>query len=162
MRTKDFLGIEWDIDCMGCAIREGSLQVPGGFIKQTQHFFVHQDPLIPLPGFLVIASKRHIRSIVEMNDDEYKELSDLIRETRRVIQETTQIEHLTMVQEERSVHFHLWFFPWTQEVIERHGEPSLTKIRKIMGEYRASPISHSEWMELETVINKMRTRMERY
>ena len=162
MKTKDFLGTERDIDCMGCAIREGSMQVPGGFIKQTRHFFVHQDPLIPLPGFLVIASKRHIRSIIEMNDEEYEELSDLVRETRRVINETTQIKHLTMVQEERSVHFHLWFFPWTKEVIERYGEPSLTKIREIMGEYRASPISHPAWRELETGINKMRTQMDGY
>ena len=162
MRTKDFLGTEWDIDCMGCAIREGSMRIPGGFIKQAQHFFVHQDPLIPLPVFLVIASKRHILSIIEMNDDEYEELSNLIRETRRVIQETTQIEHLTMVQEERSVHFHLWFFPWTKEVIQRYGEPSLTNIREIMGEYRANSISPSEWMELETVINEMKTQMDGY
>ena len=50
--TRDFLGHEWTYDCMGCAIADGSMLPPGGFIKQTEHFVVHQDPLIPLPGFL--------------------------------------------------------------------------------------------------------------
>lgn len=67
-KTKDFLGNEWDIDCMGCAISNRSMSVPGGFIQRTQHFCVHQDPQIPLPGFLVIASLRHIQSISDMRE----------------------------------------------------------------------------------------------
>jgi diadenosine tetraphosphate (Ap4A) HIT family hydrolase len=161
MRTKDFLGREWDIDCMGCAISKGSMSVPGGFIQRTQHFYVHQDPLIPLEGFLVIASTRHIRSISEMQDTDYEDLSKLIRDAEYAIKEVTKVEHLTIVQEESSIHFHLWFFPWTQEVIERYGQPSLTKIREIMTDYRKRPIDEVEWKELEILIKRIKARMTR-
>ena len=162
MKTKDFLGNEWDGNCMGCAISEGSISIPGGLIKRTQYFFVNQDPLIPLPGFLVIASTRHIRSISEMDDIEYDEFSKLIRDTHRAIKDVTKIEHLTIVQEERSSHFHLWFFPWTEYVIERYGKPSLAKIREIMEDYKAQTIDESEWKELESSITKMEEQMAGY
>ena len=159
MKTRDFLGNEWDIDCMGCAINNQSMLVPGSLIKQTQYFCVHQDPLIPLEGFLVIASLRHIRSILEMQDPEYDELSNLIRTSHSAIKEATKIEYLTMVQEENSIHFHLWFFPWTEAVVERYGQPSLSKIREIMADYRKHPIGKSEWNALEQSIKKIKTLM---
>ena len=162
MKINDFLGQEWNIDCMGCAINDGTMIPPGGFIHQAQHFAVHQDPLIPLEGFLVIASKRHIRSIAEMQDVEYEELSKLIRETHRGIKEITKVEQLTIVQEERSNHFHLWFFPWSQNIVNRYGQPSLTKIRDIMADLAREPISETEWRELERSINEIKTQTMQY
>lgn len=159
MKVIDFLGKEWDIDCMGCAISNRSMQVPGGFICKTQQFVVHQDPLVPLPGFVVIASLRHIQSISEMKDAEYQELSKLIRVTHRAIKKVANIESLTLVQEESSMHFHLWFFPWTPHVIKLYGQPSLTKIREIMSDYRRQPIGKTEWKELEESIEQIKAQM---
>jgi len=156
MKTKDFLGNEWDIDCMGCAIADGAMSVPGGTIQKTQHFILHQDPLIPLPGFLVIASLRHIRSISEMADAEFNEFAYLIRTTHQVIKDATKIEYLTTVQEESSIHFHLWFFPWTKEVVEKYGPPSLTKIRDIMADLRKQTLGIEEWDYLEKSIKSIK------
>jgi diadenosine tetraphosphate (Ap4A) HIT family hydrolase len=157
MRTRDFLGNEWDIDCMGCAISNRSMLVPGDFILRTQYFCVHQDPLIPLQGFLVIAALRHIQSISEMQEPEYDEFSKLVRTAQHAIKETIKIKYLTIVQEESSVHFHLWFFPWTKNVIKQYEQPSLTKIREIMADYRNQLISEVEWKELEKTIEKIKT-----
>jgi len=159
LKTKDFLGQEWNIDCMGCSINDGTITLPGGFIHRAKYFVVHQDPLIPLEGFLVIASKRHIRSIAEMQDEEYEELTRLIRSTLCAIKEATKVEQLTIVQEERSIHFHLWFFPWTQKIIEHYGQPSLTKIRDIMADLGKEPISKSRWQELESSINEIKAQI---
>ena len=161
MKIKDFLGHEWDIDCMGCAISDGSMLVPGGLIKRTRYFCVHQDPLIPLPGFLVIATTRHIQSISEMEEAEYEEFSNLVRETHRAIKGGTGIEHLTILQEESSIHFHLWFFPWTEKITEKYGKPSLTKIREIMADFRTGSSDEVEWKELERSIDKIKARMAR-
>lgn len=144
---------------MGCAISKGSMMPPGGFIKRTHHFCIHQDPLIPLPGFLVIASTRHIHSITEMEDIEYDELSKLIRATHQAVKDVTKIEYLTIVHEESSTHFHLWFFPWTNGVITQYGKPSLTKIREIMADYRKQPIDEPTWKDLEESIENIRERM---
>lgn len=156
MKTSDFFGNEWHFDCMGCAISNGSMVAPGGIIQRTQYFCVHQDPLIPLPGFLVIASTRHIRSISEMQEDEYEEFSALVKTTHQAIKDATQVACLTIVQEENSKHFHLWFFPWTESVIERYGKPSLTKIRAIMSDYQTQVISELEWGELKKSIEKIK------
>lgn len=156
MKTNDFLGYEWDISCMGCAIGDGSMAVPGGLILKTQYFCVHQDPLIPLPGFLVLACLRHIQSIAEMQDVEYNEFSRLLGAAHHAIKKATGVEYLTMVQEESSVHFHLWFFPWTPHIIENYGNPSLSKIREIMSDYRKQPIRDVEWNELKQSIEKIK------
>jgi diadenosine tetraphosphate (Ap4A) HIT family hydrolase len=108
---------------------------------------------------LVIASLRHIRSISDMHDSEYQELAGVIRTTHLAIKASTKIESLTLVQEESSIHFHLWFFPWTQEVIRRHGEPSLTNIREIMSDYRRKPIEPAEWKELEKSIEQIKAQL---
>ncbi len=156
MKTRDFLGQEWTVECMGCAVTDGSMSVPGGIIQKTNYFVVHQDPLIPLPGFLVIASLRHIRSMVEMTNTEYDEFSHLFRITHRAIKETTQIENLTIVQEESSIHYHLWFFPWTEEMVKKYGSPSLTKIRDIMADLQKQTLSEDGWIELEKSIRKIK------
>lgn len=145
---------------MGCAISEETMPVPGGFIKRTRHFSIHQDPLIPLPGFLVIDSTRHIQSLSEMDDAEYEDFARLLRDVLLAIKGATGIENLTIIQEERSVHFHLWFFPWTDNVIERYGQPSLTKIREIMTDLGKQPIDEIEWRELEGSINKIKAQMK--
>lgn len=160
MKTKDFLGNDWDTDCMGCAIADGSKSVPGGILRKTQYFAVYQDPLIPLPGFMVIPSQRHIRSIAEMSDSEYDDLSHLIKTAHHAIKEVTRIENLTIIQEERSIHFHLWFFPWTENVIDKYGTPSLTKIRDIMADLRKQAIGVDEWKELERSINEIKARLK--
>ena len=160
MKTKDFLGTEWEIDCLGCAIRDRSMLVPGDIILRTEHFIVHQDPLVPLPGFLVIASLRHIQSIEEMDKCEYEQMTWLVRITHRAIKQVTKIEELTLIQEESSKHFHLWFFPWTRKVLDGYGKPSLAKIRDIMGDFRKQPLSTREWVELEKTIEQIRIMME--
>lgn len=156
MKTRDFLGNEWDINCMGCQIGDMSMQVPGGFIQKTKYFCVHQDPLIPLPGFLVIASLRHLRSIAEMGEAEFEEFSKLLRNTHNAIKRATRIEYLTLVQEENSIHFHLWFFPWTQSVIEKYGTPSLAKIRDIMADYKKQSINELEWKHLQASVEDIK------
>jgi diadenosine tetraphosphate (Ap4A) HIT family hydrolase len=157
LKTKDFLGNQWDIDCMACAVSRGSISVPGGLIHRGRYFFVQQDSLIPLPGFLVIASLRHIRSLSEMQPAEYDDFSRLLRTTHHAIKEVTKVDCLTLVQEEKSPHFHLWFFPWTDIVIQKYGQPSLSKIRGIMEDYRNMPLGRKEWQELAGIIERIRS-----
>jgi diadenosine tetraphosphate (Ap4A) HIT family hydrolase len=156
---RDFLGHEWTYNCMGCAIADGSMQVPGGLIKAGEYFCVHQDPLISLPGFLVIGARRHIQTIAEMEKAEYREFAELLRTTEIAIHAATGIEHLTIVQEEHSVHFHLWFFPWTAEVVAKYGAPELSKIRAIMADYRQQTISAEAWAALADSIGEIKKHL---
>jgi diadenosine tetraphosphate (Ap4A) HIT family hydrolase len=156
MATKDFLGNTWNLGCMGCDIPGGLMKVPGGFINRTEHFVVHQDPLIPLPGFIVIGSIRHFRSIDEMKSDEYENFALLLKNTQNAIKKALKIEYLTIIQEEHSIHFHLWFFPWSEKVIKISGQPSLATVRSIMEEYKKKPVEVSEWNDLQKSINRIK------
>jgi hypothetical protein len=67
-KIKDYLGQEMKIDCIGCAREQG--QISTGNIYQTEFFDVHQDLEIPIAGFLIISSRRHIKSVADFSDSE--------------------------------------------------------------------------------------------
>jgi len=91
-----------------------------------------------------------------MSASEYDEFSMLVRTVHCSIKEATKVEYLTMIQEESSPHFHLWFFPWTRNIVEQYGQPSLTKIREIMAEYRKQTLDEEEWVELQKSIETIK------
>lgn len=128
---KDFLNNEWKSECIACEIGKGKITPPGGIIKETENFFIQQDLEIPLKGFLIIASKKHLKSIAQLTLDEVIELTNLIYKSRLALNEISDINEVVIIQEERSNHFHVWLFPkysWMNELFEN----SLTDIRKIM------------------------------
>ena len=82
-----------------------------GFVYQTESFHAHQDQEIPILGFIVLASKRHIQSIEELTEVEAVEFVSIVRQIRRALREELSIEKVYLVEEELSKHFHLWLFP---------------------------------------------------
>ena len=148
---KDFLNNEWDVKCVGCSIGCAEMIPPGGIIKETENFCVNQDPEIPIEGFFIIASKKHIKSITELNLDEMLELSTLIYETRNAIKKIGKNEDITIIQEERSGHLHIWLFPRYQWMNEKF-DNSISSIRDIM-DYARKNLKNQEQIEniLKTV-----------
>ena len=58
MNRKDILGNEIKSECVGCAIVRGEVKLPGGIIYDGESIILAADPEIPIPGFLIITSKR--------------------------------------------------------------------------------------------------------
>ena len=118
MNRKDILGNEIRNECVGCAIVNGEIQPPGGIIYDGKSIILAADPEIPIPGFLIITSKRHIRSFSELSIEERTEIGNAIVSAERAIKDLNIADTVTLVQEERSKHFHIWIFPnqeWMQE-----------------------------------------------
>lgn len=118
MERKDILGNEIKSECVGCAIVKGEIQLPGGVIYDGKSIILASDPEIPIPGFLIITSKRHIQSFSELSSEERAEIGDTIVLAERALKYLKIAETVTLVQEERSKHFHIWIFPnqeWMQE-----------------------------------------------
>jgi diadenosine tetraphosphate (Ap4A) HIT family hydrolase len=148
---KDFLGTEWQSACMGCQIANETTTPPGGVLFKTKFFHINQDPIIPMPGFFVIASNRHIQKLSELTDEEFTEYAKLIQISRKIIEEVFEIEYVTMVEEEHSCHFHTWFFPWSKALLDGR-RPSLDLIRPLMNEARNIGITAEEW---QNMLNKL-------
>lgn len=98
-------------ECIGCQIQDGSFDVNGEFIYECKNFNIVQDPLIPIPGFMIIASKRHITSVDEFTEEEHKEYGTFLFEVRKAMKNALGIENVYLIQEEDSIHFHMWLLP---------------------------------------------------
>ena len=127
---KDFFGNEINCDCIGCAIAKESLLLPGGIIYDGKSIILGADPEIPIPGFLVITSKRHMSSFSELSREERIEIGDVLVEAEKAIKELGISDEITLVQEERSSHFHIWIFPTYNWMIEKFGR-GISKLRDI-------------------------------
>ena len=128
MKIVDVFNHEWDVDCIGCALSEKRVIPPGGIICETESFLLHQDPEIPIKGFLIIATKSHVKSITQLTKKQMDELSNLLYAARMALLAVTDVLECTIIQEERSGHFHMCILPrydWMNDQFEN----SLSSIR---------------------------------
>jgi len=125
MEIIDIYNNKNEVDCLSCAINSGEYKVPCGLICSTEHFGVNQDCEIPIPGFIIISSKRHIHSIDQFTEDEQKDFISLIVKLRRGMRDVLEIGQINMIVAElpgrKDDHFHLWLYPVTKEAVEKFG-----------------------------------------
>lgn len=121
MSRKDIMGNEIKSECIGCAIVRGEVNLPGGIIYDGKSIILAADPEIPIPGFLIITSKRHIQSFAELYTKERIEIVNTIALAEKAIKDLNIAETVTIVQEERSKHFHIWIFPNQEWMKEKFG-----------------------------------------
>ncbi len=65
--------------------------------------------------------KRHIQSFAELTADERNEIGNTIAIAERAIKDLEIAETVTLVQEERSKHFHIWIFPNQEWMLGKFG-----------------------------------------
>ena len=121
-KATDFLGNTYEYECMGCSIEKGEIIPSGGIIYKDEYFILAQDPEIPIDGFIIINSRRHINSFVEMTENERNSFIELLYKSEKAIKELNIAEKVTIVQEERSKHLHVWIFPHHDWMNEKFGK----------------------------------------
>lgn len=155
MGFKDFMNNQWPDQCMGCAIGKGDMLPPGGIIYDTKNFVLHQDPDVPLSGFLIVAAKNHIRSIAELTLEESTELFQLVYKARVAMKQVCDINEVTIIQEERSGHFHLWLLPRYQWMNHKFSN-SLNNIREIMAYTKENLKTKNNLEQVLLAVEKLR------
>ena len=155
MIFTDILNREWECQCIGCAIASGEVETPGGNIAETKNFRLDQDPEIPIKGFLIIASKSHMKSISQLNCEESQELFALVYRARIALKSIADIKEVTIIQEERSGHFHLWLLPRYEWMDEKFAN-SLSTIREIMTYSKNNLKSQENIENILTVVKKIK------
>lgn len=152
----DFLGNTFACDCLGCAIANHSISVPGGLIFEDDMFSIQQDPLIPIKGFMIVNVKEHISSITQLDDLARIKLLNLISDTISFMKELGVTDKIIMVQEERSKHFHVWLFPYHSWMINDY-EFRVENLRKIC-DYAKEKITDKEINEILEMIDQLRNK----
>lgn len=155
---KDISGVEHEIKCIACAIQSGKVALPIERIAETEHFVAEQDFEYPIEGFVIIASKRHIKSVLEFTNEEQKDFSNFLTECRKAMKERLGIEEVTIVQEETSSssHFHVWLFPWLPWMSEH--KRKVNNVMNIMGIAKAERSNDIELVK----INESNTKLKEY
>lgn len=157
MKIRDILKQEWECQCLGCSIVSGAISPPGGLILDAEHFVLHQDPEIPIRAFLIVASKKHIQSISQLQAGEAHELFDLIYKARLVMGEIG-VKEVTIIQEERSSHFHLWLLP-RYEWMNHQYTNSLATIRAMFSDIKENRCSSEIVEEILFTANLIKQKL---
>ena len=109
--------------CLGCEITNGNLDVFGGLLYQGEFFAVAQDFELPIEGFIIIFSKRHVEKFIDLSQDEQIELTALINKTLNILEANHIAEEYNIVLEEKAgYHFHVWLMPRHKWMIEKFGK----------------------------------------
>ena len=118
VKIKSIEEIEENINCISCALQKRKIKRLGGLIKETQYFDIQQDYEIPIPGFLIIASKRHIIGFADFNKKEKIEFIDLVYKLRKGMKDCLNIKYIQILFKEETIespvnpsHFHMAFLP---------------------------------------------------
>ena len=81
-------------------------------IHETSNFRVYQDWEIPVPGFLVISSKKEKHSILDFSHKEYLEFVELVLLCRKKLREILNVNKVYFFQSEDSdTGFHYLLYP---------------------------------------------------
>lgn len=123
MKIIDLTGREVEIkNCMVCEIVNEDIDVFGGLLFKGNYFTVAQDFELPIEGFIIITSIRHVKKFIELTKEERMELLDIIYKVLQILEEHNIAEEYNIILEEKSNHFHVWLMPCHKWMIEKFGK----------------------------------------
>ena len=128
---------------------------PNEEVITTELFNISQDWEVPIPGFLIIAPLRKIRSIDEFSQEEAAEFINLLQKVRKGMREVLGIEDVYFFQNEDTEHFfHFWIFP-RLEWMEKFGR-KIESVRPIMNYAKENMVNEKVFQEVREYVKKMR------
>lgn len=108
--TSDGQSVE--VECLSCAITSGHVESSGGTIAETTHLHAHQDIAYPIPGLVIVASKRYFYGLDEMHADEATDYIGFLRRIREAQRKVLGIDYVYyFYNEDTTQHFHTWMVP---------------------------------------------------
>lgn len=121
---KDVTGAELKLNgCLGCEIIAGNLKPFGDILFRNENFAVTQDYELPINGFIIISSIRHIEKFTELSETEQFDLTKLINKLLNILRSHNVAEEFNIILEEKhGVHFHVWLMPRHKWMLEKFGK----------------------------------------
>ena len=101
--------------CLSCEVVSGRREVTGGAIYETAHFHAHQDIAYPIPGCVIVASKRHFKLLAEMDEQETATFIPTVKAIRRAQADIGLEAVYYFYNEDTRHHFNFWMvprYPW--------------------------------------------------
>lgn len=135
-----------EVECLSCALTSGIVEPDGGVISETDYFHAHQDVAYPIKGLVIVASKRHVKGLDELTEEEQKDYITLISKIRKAQREVLGIEYVYyFYNEDTTHHFHLWMVPRYEWMYE-FGR-SVESVRPVLLHAKKERKDHAEVLE---------------
>jgi diadenosine tetraphosphate (Ap4A) HIT family hydrolase len=146
------------VNCVGCQIEKGEIDAADFLVVRTEHFMVSQDLEVPLPGFYIISTRRHVFSVDEFTVEEQVELGKLLHAVRSGMRKELKIKTVYLFQDEANDnHFHLWLFPrW--EWMKPFGF-KVQSVRSIVDHAKTTMRTRENFEKAKKMTGKMRVFM---
>lgn len=101
-----------EVECLSCALVNGLIEPEGGIVMETEHFHAHQDVAYPIPGLVILASKRHLKTLDELTESERLDYITTLSKIRKAQRDVLGIESVYyFYNEDTTHHFHTWMVP---------------------------------------------------
>jgi diadenosine tetraphosphate (Ap4A) HIT family hydrolase len=98
------------ISCLACAREKSEINL--GDIVKSAHFDAHQDYEVPIPGFIIISSRRHFKSVDEFTEKEQKDFIKFLFRLRSAMRQVLGIRVVHIFhREDTAHHFHFCLMP---------------------------------------------------
>ena len=127
MQLYDNKEIEWK-ECPGCEFANHDFSLSCGIAYENDNFTLSQDWELPIPGFMVLAPKKHIISLTEFSDEERNEMITIVNKVIDILKKNNICDKCNVIFEEKR-HFHIWIMPkyeWmlkcTNDIIDNLGK----------------------------------------
>lgn len=146
-------------DCMGClkAKSNANLEINPGEILKTKHFDISQDFELPINGFIVIGSIRHIESINDMTEEEKQELLSLIDIVIANLKKLNVCSQYNVIWEEKdNNHFHVWLMPRHKYLVNVIGKNIVKNIGELFDYARNNLRTEENIKEIYRTIENLR------
>ena len=151
----DLKGRTKKIACIACSIQAGEVENPGAIAK-SEYFVAEQDYEFPIPGFVILVSKRHLQSVDEFTEAEQQDFIKFLCRLRLGMRKALDIEHVYIVQEEDTTtsHFHVWLFPRYQWMKDKFGR-KIESVKPIMEFARGNLKTETNLQAVDTATQKL-------
>lgn len=159
--VKTFSGEMVDVgDCMGCAKSQSTECMNIGAIARTRNFDISQDLELPINGFIIIGSIRHIESINDMTIEEKQELITLIDVTIASLKKIGVCTQYDVVWEEKDGnHFHVWLMPRHKYLLEAMGTNIMKKVGELFAYAKNNLRTEENLNDIFDTINRLKAEL---
>ena len=162
--VKSFNGKMIDVgNCMGCtkATNAQNEDINPGEIVRTKNFDISQDFELPINGFIVIGSLRHVESINEMTAEEKQELITLIDVVIKYLKKLDVCAQYDVVWEEKdNNHFHVWLMPRHKYLLEALGTNIMKKVGELFDYAKNNLRTEENLKDIYNTIKKLRSELK--
>ena len=159
LKITNYKGKTIEVVCLACAREKEEINL--GDIVKSMYFDAHQDYEVPIPGLIIISSRRHIQSIDEFTKKEQVDFIQFLCRIRSALRKKLGVKTVYLYQrEDTKHHFHVCMLPRYDWMNKKFGR-KIGSVRAIVNYARKHHKTKKKITEVENATRKLKNHFTR-